>query len=199
MVNLAIIQSQLGIKNNEYNLFRISMTILSMIVATADNNIIGKDNNMPWHLPADLAYFKKVTLGKPIIMGRKTYESIGRPLPGRRNIVISRDENYIPQGKGAEEVDVVTSVEQALALVDSIEESVDEVMVIGGGAIYKHCLPNADRLYVTHIKAAIDGDTQFPNFDDRCWEKISSEYRPNDEKNAYDLAFCVYQRVVNEF
>ena len=175
------------------------MTILSMIVATADNNIIGKDNNMPWHLPADLAYFKKVTLGKPIIMGRKTYESIGRALPGRRNIVISRDENYIPQGKGAEGVDVVTSIEQALALVDSIKEIIPEVMVIGGGAIYKHCLPNADRLYVTHLKAAINGDTQFPNFDDGSWKKISSELRVSDDKNAYDLDFCVYQRVVNEF
>ena len=165
-----------------------------MIVATADNNIIGKDNNMPWHLPADLAYFKKVTLGKPIIMGRKTYESIGRALPGRRNIVISRDETYIPQGKGAEGVDVVTSVEQALALVDSIKEIIPEVMVIGGGAIYQHCLPSAERLYVTHIKAAINGDTQFPNFDDGSWKKISSEFRPNDEKNAYDLDFCIYQR-----
>lgn len=173
------------------------MTILSMIVATADNNIIGKDNDMPWHLPADLAYFKKVTLGKPIIMGRKTYESIGRPLPGRRNIVISRDKNYTPQGKGADGVDVVTSVEQALALVSG-GEAVTEVMVIGGGAIYKHCLPNADRLYVTHIKAAIEGDTQFPNYDDGSWQKISSELRKNDEKNAYDLDFCVYHRVVNE-
>ena len=173
------------------------MTILSMIVATADNNIIGKDNDMPWHLPADLAYFKKVTLGKPIIMGRKTYESIGRPLPGRRNIVISRDESYIPQGKGAEAVDVVNSVEKALALIDGANEAVAEVMVIGGGAIYQHCLPNADRLYVTHIKAAIDGDTQFPNYDDGSWQKISSELRPRDENNAYDLDFCVYQRAVN--
>ncbi len=177
------------------------MTILSMIVATADNNIIGKDNDMPWHLPADLAYFKKVTLGKPIIMGRKTYESIGRPLPGRRNIVISRDETYIPKGKGAAiGVDVVTSVEQALSLVDGSDgnEAVDEIMVIGGGAIYQHCLPNADRLYVTHIKAAIDGDTQFPNYDDGNWRKTDSELRQSDDKNAYDLDFCVYQRVVDE-
>ena len=168
------------------------MTLLSMIVATADNNIIGKDNDMPWHLPADLAYFKKVTLGKPIIMGRKTYESIGRPLPGRRNIVISRDENYFAAG-----VDAVTSVEQALALVDGSDgnETVEEIMVIGGGAIYKHCLPNADRLYVTHIKATIDGDTQFPNYDDGCWEKTGSELRSSDDKNAYDLDFCVYQRI----
>lgn len=171
------------------------MTILSMIVATADNNIIGKDNDMPWHLPADLAYFKQVTLGKPIIMGRKTYESIGRPLPGRRNIVISRDESYQAAG-----IDTVTSVEQALALVDGScgDEAVAEIMVIGGGAIYQHCLPKADRLYVTHIDAAIDGDTQFPHYDDGSWQKISSELRESDEKNAYDLDFCVYQRAINE-
>jgi len=176
------------------------MTILSMIVATADNNIIGKDNDMPWHLPADLAYFKKVTLGKPIIMGRKTYESIGRPLPGRRNIVISRDEKYSPQGNGATGVDAVTSVEEALALVDGTNgnEAVDEIMVIGGGAIYKHCLPKADRLYITHIKAEIDGDTQFPHYESDNWQKISSELRKADDKNAYDLDFCVYQREMNE-
>ena len=171
------------------------MTILSMIVATADNNIIGKDNDMPWHLPADLAHFKKVTLGKPVIMGRKTYESIGRPLPGRRNIVISRDETYQAQG-----IDTVTSVENALALVDGStgNEAAVEIMVIGGGAIYQHCLPKADRLYITHIKATIDGDTQFPNYDDESWQQISSEIRESDEKNAYDLDFCIYQRVVNE-
>jgi dihydrofolate reductase len=167
------------------------MTILSMIVATADNNIIGKDNDMPWHLPADLAYFKKMTLGKPIIMGRKTYESIGRPLPGRRNIVISRDVSYQAPG-----IDTVTSVEQALALVDGSngDKAVDEIMVIGGGAIYRHCLPSADRLYITHIRAAIDGDTQFPSYDDNGWQKTSSELRLSDEKNAYDLDFCIYQR-----
>jgi dihydrofolate reductase len=172
------------------------MTILSMIVATANNNVIGKDNDMPWHLPADLAYFKKTTLGKPIIMGRKTYESIGRALPGRRNIVISRDEHYSPQGKGSEGVDVVTSVEQALALVDGSngELAVDEIMVIGGGAIYKHCLPVANRLYVTHIQANIDGDTQFPDYSGNGWTKVSNELRDSDEKNAYVLDFCVYEK-----
>lgn len=161
------------------------MTVLSMIVATADNNVIGKGNTMPWHLPADLAYFKKVTLGKPIIMGRKTYESIGRPLPGRRNIVISRDQNYHAQG-----VDVVTSVEQALALASGV----DEIMVIGGGAIYQHCLPTATRLYVTHIKAAIEGDTHFPDYNDGRWQKVSSELYAADAKNPYDLDFCIYQK-----
>ena len=161
------------------------MTILSMIVATANNRIIGKDNDMRWHLPADLQYFKKITLGKPIIMGRKTFESIGRPLPGRRNIVISRDVNYTADG-----VDTVTSVDAALALVEGVEE----VMVIGGGAIYKHCIHVATRLYITHIEADIDGDTQFPEYDLNVWKKISTEVRPVDEKNKYALNFCVYER-----
>ena len=157
-----------------------------MVVAHADNRIIGKDNDMPWHLPADLAYFKKTTLGKPIIMGRKTYESIGRPLPGRKNIVISRDENYSADG-----IETVTSVEQALSLVQDVEE----IMVIGGGAIYQHCLPFADKLYITHINATIDGDTQFPSYDlENDWKKVSSEVREADEKNAFELDFCVYQR-----
>ncbi len=162
------------------------MTILSMIVAHADNRIIGKDNDMPWHLPADLAYFKKTTLGKPIIMGRKTYESIGRPLPGRQNIVISRDSNYQAAG-----VDSVTSVEEALTLAGNVEE----IMVIGGGAIYAHCLPFANRLYITHIKADIEGDTQFPNYDtEKDWQLIDNEVFGADEKNSYELNFCVYER-----
>jgi len=162
------------------------MTILSMIVAHADNRIIGKDNDMPWHLPADLAYFKKTTLGKPIIMGRKTYESIGRPLPGRQNIVISRDNNYQAVG-----VDSVTSVEEALTLAGNVEE----IMVIGGGAIYAHCLPFANRLYITHIKADIEGDTQFPNYDtEKNWQLIDNELYAADEKNSYELNFCVYER-----
>ncbi len=167
------------------------MTILSLIVATANNNVIGKNNTMPWHLPADLAYFKKMTLGKPIIMGRKTFESIGRPLPGRQNIVISRDENYVPQGKGAERVDTVISIEQALALV----AHVDEIMVIGGGAIYRHCLPKAQKLYITHINADIDGDTFFPDYEDD-WENIQRDRRLADEKNIYDVDFAIYKRKI---
>lgn len=167
-------------------LFSFSMTTLSMIVAHASNRIIGKDNDMPWHLPADLAYFKQTTLGKPIIMGRKTYDSIGRPLPGRKNIVISRDTSLTIEG-----VEVVQSVEQALALVQDVEE----IMVIGGGAIYAHCMPKADRLYITHIDADIDGDTQFPAYDlAHDWQQLSTELRTADERNAYDLRFNVYQR-----
>jgi len=162
------------------------MTILSMIVAHADNRIIGKDNDMPWYLPADLAYFKITTLGKPVIMGRKTYDSIGRPLPGRQNIVISRDESLNIEG-----VEVVQSVEQAL----TVASGVDEIMVIGGGAIYAHCMPKADKLYITHIDAKIDGDTQFPDYDlENEWQMLASDTRQADEKNAYVLHFNVYQR-----
>jgi dihydrofolate reductase len=162
------------------------MTTLSMIVAHADNRIIGKDNDMPWHLPADLAYFKKTTLGKPIIMGRKTYESIGRPLPGRQNIVISRDESYEAEG-----VDSVTSVEQAINLAGNAEE----IMVIGGGAIYAHCLPFANRLYITHIKANIEGDTQFPEYDaENDWKLTESKKYSANENNSFDLDFSVYER-----
>ena len=161
------------------------MTILSMIVAHADDRVIGKDNDMPWHLPADLAYFKKTTLGKPVIMGRKTYESIGRPLPGRLNIVISRDASYQTEG-----VTTVLSVDKALEVAGDVEE----IMVIGGGAIYAHCLDKADRLYITHIKAKVDGDTTFPAYDLQFWNKVSSELRPADDKNLYDLDFCVYER-----
>lgn len=161
------------------------MTILSMIVAHANNRVIGKDNDMPWHLPADLAYFKKTTLGKPIIMGRKTFESIGRPLPGRKNIVISRDENYSAEG-----VETVTSVGQAISLANYA----DEIMVIGGGAIYQHCMPAAQRLYVTHIDADIEGDTQFPLYDtEKVWNKTQSESYTADDKNAFNLEFCIYE------
>lgn len=162
------------------------MTILSMIAAHAVDRIIGKDNDMPWHLPADLAYFKKTTLGKPVIMGRKTYESIGKPLPGRLNIVISRDSNYQAEG-----VTTVCSVDEALNEAGDVEE----IMVIGGGAIYAHCLPAAHRLYITHIDAVIEGDTRFPDYDVNTWNKVASEKRAADEKNRYDLEFCVYERV----
>jgi len=162
------------------------MPILSLIVAHADNRVIGKDNDMPWHLPADLAYFKKTTLGKPIIMGRKTFESIGRPLPGRKNIVISRDANYAATG-----IETVTSVEQALEKVNDVQE----VMVIGGGAIYQHCISQADRLYITHIDALVEGDTFFPEYNlDTVWQKVSSEQLAADDKNGYDLDFCVYEK-----
>ncbi|HHF2852556.1 TPA: type 3 dihydrofolate reductase [Vibrio diabolicus] len=158
--------------------------IISMIAAMTDNRIIGKDNQMPWHLPADFAWFKRCTMGKPVVMGRKTYESIGRPLPGRLNIVISRDETLKIEG-----VTTVTSIEQALDVAGDAEE----VMIIGGGAIYAACLPMANKLYVTHIEAAIDGDTQFPDWGDQFKETYSETYQA-DEKNAYNMRFTVLEK-----
>ena len=160
--------------------------MITLIAAAAENNEIGKDNKLIWHLSDDLKRFKKLTSGHAIIMGRKTFESIGRPLPGRKNIVISRDSHYQADG-----VEAVTSVEEALALVSDVEE----IMVIGGGAIYEHCLPAAQRLYITHINADIEGDTQFPAYDvTHSWLKVSSEKYLANEKNQYDLDFCVYEK-----
>lgn len=158
--------------------------IISMIAAMADNRIIGKDNQMPWHLPADFAWFKRCTMGKPVVMGRKTYESIGRPLPGRLNIVISRDASLSIEG-----VTIVTSIEQALEVAGEVEE----VMIIGGGAIYATCLPMANKLYVTHIEAEIDGDTQFPGWGSEFKETYSEAYQA-DEKNAYSMRFTILEK-----
>ena len=160
--------------------------IVSMITAMSEGRVIGLNGSMPWHMPADLAHFKQSTMGCPVIMGRKTYESIGRPLPGRQNIVISRDESYQVDG-----VDSATSVEQALSLAGDVAE----VMVIGGGAIYAHCLPFAHRLYITHINAKIDGDTQFPEYDiENDWHLAQSTKMSADDKNCFDLNFCIYNR-----
>jgi dihydrofolate reductase len=158
--------------------------IISMIAAMADNRIIGKDNQMPWHLPADFAWFKRCTMGKPVVMGRKTYESIGRPLPGRLNIVISRDASLFIEG-----VTTVTSIEQALEVAGEVEE----VMIIGGGAIYAACLPMANKLYVTHIEAEIQGDTQFPDWGSEFKETYSEAYQA-DEKNAYNMRFTILEK-----
>ncbi|MCR9908006.1 type 3 dihydrofolate reductase [Vibrio campbellii] len=158
--------------------------IISMIAAMADNRIIGKDNQMPWHLPADFAWFKRCTMGKPVVMGRKTYESIGRPLPGRLNIVISRDASLFIEG-----VTTVTSIEQALEVAGEVEE----VMIIGGGAIYAACLPMANKLYVTHIEAEIQGDTQFPDWGNEFKETYSEAYQA-DEKNVYNMRFTILEK-----
>lgn len=158
--------------------------IISMIAAMANDRIIGKDNEMPWHLPADFVWFKRCTMGKPVVMGRKTYASIGRPLPGRQNIVISRDPDLKIEG-----VDVVSSVEAALAQAGDAEE----VMIIGGGSIYQTCLPRADKLYLTYINAELDGDTRFPDWG-RDWSETHREHYSADEKNQYDMDFVVLEK-----
>ncbi|GAM55485.1 dihydrofolate reductase [Vibrio ishigakensis] len=158
--------------------------IISMIAAMAQDRVIGKDNQMPWHLPADFVWFKKCTLGKPVIMGRKTYDSIGRPLPGRQNIVISRDPELKIDG-----VLTTTSIDKALELVSGV----DEAMIIGGGSIYESCLPLANRLYLTHIDLTVEGDTQFPDWGEG-WQQTHSESFNADEKNAYDMQFVILER-----
>lgn len=155
-----------------------------MIAAMAKNRIIGQDNQMPWHLPADFAWFKRCTLGKPVIMGRKTYDSIGRPLPGRRNVVISRDPELVIEG-----VECTTSIEKALALVSDQEE----VMIIGGGSIYASCMSMANRLYLTFIDLEVEGDTHFPQWGDE-WQETYSERALRDEKNAHDMRFVILER-----
>lgn len=161
--------------------------MISMIAAMAHNRVIGKDNQMPWHLPADLAHFKKVTTGKPVIMGRKTFDSIGRLLPGRRNIIVSR------QAKPALlAADWVHSLEEALSLV----ADVPEVMVIGGAELYKQALPLASRLYITEIELSTTGDAFFPDYQSSAtWALVDSEFYPADDKNPFSCNFKTFERV----
>jgi dihydrofolate reductase len=160
------------------------MTI-SLVVAASTNNVIGSDGGLPWHLPDDLRHFKRLTTGNPIVMGRRTFESIGRPLPDRRNIVMTRDPDYV-----APDCDVVSSVREALELV----EDADEVMIIGGGQVYRDFLPHADRIYLTRVQADVEGDTYFPDIDEAGWRLVSSEPHAADEKHAYAFDVIVFER-----
>ena len=159
--------------------------IVSIIAAMDRTRLIGSNNRLPWHLPADLAHFKQVTRGKPIIMGRKTYESIGRPLPGRTNIVLTRSADFCAEG-----VLTAHTLEQAL---DYVSEE-DEVMIIGGSTIYELALPSADRLYLTYVENAGEGDAWFPEFDIERWRVVASEQHRADEKNSSDYRFVCYER-----
>ncbi|MFV0478694.1 MAG: dihydrofolate reductase [Parahaliea sp.] len=169
------------------------MARLSIIVAAARNGVIGRDNALPWHLPEDLCYFKRVTMGKPVVMGRKTYESIGRPLPGRRNIVISRNPVFAAPG-----VEVVASLTAAVALLSSVLAEEDEVMVIGGAQIYAEALPLVDRLYLTRVEAEVAGDTCLPSLDWECWHVVSQKTYNACKHNPYDYSFIVYERIKSD-
>ena len=171
---------------------------IALIVAAAQNGVIGKGNKMPWHLPEDLKYFKRVTMGKPVIMGRKTYESIGRPLPGRLNIVITRQLDWLPADKaGKESLVVVTSLESALAKAKdyALSHGADEVMVIGGAQIYAACADRVDRVYLTEIAAEIEGDAYFSLALVRRWRELTRETFAACEKNPYGYSFVVFDRV----
>jgi dihydrofolate reductase len=160
---------------------------VSLIAAMDRNRLIGKGNQLPWHLPADFAHFKSVTMGKPIIMGRKTFESIGRALPGRQNIVLSREQSF-----AAENIDIARDFDQALALAPSAEE----IMVIGGSTIYQLALPRAQRIYLTVVEAEFEGDAWFPDFDMSEWLLTEQSFSEIDEKNAWRCRFQTYEKNV---
>ncbi|PHM36697.1 type 3 dihydrofolate reductase [Xenorhabdus innexi] len=157
---------------------------ISLIAAMAMDRVIGLDNAMPWTVPGDLAWFKRNTLGKPVVMGRVTYESIGRPLPERLNIVISR------QPGSDDRVTWVSSVEEALAVAGDV----GEIMVIGGGKIYEQFIPLANRMYLTHIDAEVIGDTHFPDYEPDQWSSVFTEYHDADERNSHSYCFEILEK-----
>ncbi len=159
---------------------------ISIVVAMAANGVIGQDNELPWHLPADLKHFKQTTMGKPILMGRKTWESIGRPLPGRTNIVITRDSSYYAAG-----CIVVDSIEAAI----SAAGEQDEVMVIGGAELYRQVLPYADTIYLTRIHERFEGDTRFPEIPDTEWQQLERVDHEADEINPHAYSFIRLERI----
>ena len=159
--------------------------MVSIIVAASENGVIGAAGALPWRLSDDLKRFKAVTMGKPIVMGRKTWESIGRPLPGRQNIVITRQDGYVADG-----CDVVASPDEAIAVAGEAEE----VMVIGGSQVYERFLAEAERVYLTRVHAEVEGDAFFAPLDADEWRLVSDEPHAADERNEFDYSFRLYER-----
>jgi len=158
--------------------------IVSIIAAMDRNRLIGNNNQLPWHLPADLAHFKKITIGKPVVMGRKTYESIGKPLPSRTNIILTRS------GYRAEGIKTASSLEQAIDLVPGA----DELMIIGGSSVYEMVLPLVDRMYLTFVDAEFSGDAWFPEYDESRWQQSESTELAADERNTHACRFVRYDK-----
>jgi len=161
---------------------------LSMIAALGKNRVIGNNNKMPWHLPADLQFFKKTTMGKPIILGRKTYDSIGRPLPGRLNIVLSRDKSLKIEG-----CTVVNSLDEAMLVAE--KQDSDEIFITGGAYLYNTYLKDADRLYLTLIDEEFEGDTFFPDYTQYNWKQIEKKTNSADDQNPFAYSFVTLDRV----
>ena len=155
-----------------------------LVVAIADNGVIGRGGGLPWHLPDDLQHFKSVTLGKPLLMGRRTFDSIGRPLPGRRNLVLTHAAGTLPQG-----VEAVSSIEAALALVTGDTE----LCVIGGAALFAQTLPLAQRIYLTEVHATVTGDVHFPPWDRTAWRELERREHPADARHAYPMSFVTLE------
>ncbi len=164
---------------------------VAIIAAVAENGVIGHDNDMPWRLPSDLKHFKAVTLGKPVVMGRRTFQSIGRPLPGRPNIVVSRNGDFSAEG-----IEVVSSLEAGLERGRALaaEAGAGEVMVIGGGNLYAQAMGVADRLYITEVHARPEGDTRFPEIDTAYWKEVSREAGEKSERDSAAVTFLTYER-----
>jgi dihydrofolate reductase len=158
---------------------------LSLIAAMADNRVIGHENRLPWHLPADLQHFKAITLGKPVLMGRKTWESLGRPLPGRTNIVITRDAGYVAEG-----CVVAHSLEEAVRAAGEAAE----IMVIGGAQLYRQALPLADTIYLTLVHAEFQGDTRFPDWQPKEWRETARIDHAADDRNPHAYSFITLER-----
>jgi len=165
---------------------------LCLVVAVAENGVIGRGGDLPWRMPSDLKRFKALTMGKPLVMGRKTFESIGRPLPGRANIVITRNRDFAPEG-----VLVAGDIGAALALARerAAADGVDEIMIIGGAEIYRATLDMADRIYLTEIHAHCDGDAVFPPLEDTAWAERAREFHAAREGDSADHSFVVLERV----
>jgi dihydrofolate reductase len=158
--------------------------IISLIVAAADNGIIGRDNALPWHLPEDLKRFKRITMGKPIVMGRKTFDSIGKPLPGRQNIVVTRDSNYHREG-----VTVAHSVEGAVTAAGAAQE----IMIIGGADLFRLFLPSASRVHLTRVHGDVDGDVRWEPLDE-SWCRVAAESHPADERHSHAMTFELWEK-----
>ena len=163
---------------------------LSFIVAVSDNNAIGRNNQLPWHLPEDLKFFKRTTLGKPVVMGRKSYESLGKPLPGRLNVVLSRQNNMeLPEG-----VLLFNNIEDAVAAMAKTDN--EEVFIIGGGKVFEQSMQLVDRMYITRVHGTIpDADVFFPNIDHTHWKLVWEEHHEKDEKHQYAYTFQRYERI----
>jgi dihydrofolate reductase len=164
--------------------------LISAIVAMAENRVIGKNNQLPWRLPADLRHFKAITTGNPILMGRKTYESIGRPLPNRTNIIITRDAQFKAPG-----CIVVTSLEDAIRYASM--ENVREIFIIGGACVYQQLLPHIQRIYLTVIHHVFDGDVYFPELDKKEWKEQECLSHAADEENPYAYSFLKLERIIS--
>lgn len=170
--------------------------MISIIVAVAANNAIGRGNRLLWHLPQDLKYFKEVTTGHPVVMGRKTYESIGRPLPGRRNIVLTRSgklESVQIKNPDTTTLEAISGIEEFLKLAQEAPQ--EEFFIVGGGELYRTMLPYADKLYITHIEATVeDADTFFPQIEPEIWSLERCSQRYSDQENNLEFRFALYTR-----